>query len=178
MAEWPVLDLRRLAEGLPGITPAYGAAMAEAGAVVLKQSGHAPGVAMAVDGGFRRTYSVAFDAVGAEAERAWADEPYATEQGAYGVACLLACDLTPHTVIERSRKGTGFDYWLGARSADDGIFQRKARLEVSGMRRGSVGGLASRVRAKADQTMRSDGPIPAYVIVVEFGTPRARVTVR
>ena len=97
----------------------------------------------------------------------------ATEHGAYGIACLLILDLTGLTVIQRSRKGTGFDFWLG--DDEELPFQNKARLEVSGIRQGDAARVAARVAQKKKQTGRSDGFLPAYVIVVDFGTPLARV---
>lgn len=97
--------------------------------------------------------------------------------GAYGIAFLLIRDLTGLGVIERSRKGTGFDYWLG-HAGDDLPFQNKARLEVSGIRQGDAARQAARMSRKTKQTERSDGVLPAYVIVVEFGTPTALVVRR
>jgi hypothetical protein len=106
----------------------------------------------------------------------WADPGETTEQGAYGIALLLVRALTGLTVVERSRKGTGFDWWLGP---DDRLFQAKARLEVSGIREGDLRTIRSRVRVKVKQTERSDvSGFPAFVVVVEFGTPRARVVRR
>ena len=60
-------------------------------------------------------------------------------------------------------------------------FQNKARLEVSGIL--SVEGsdidveraVAKRVREKLKQTQSSSGPLPAYVVVVEFGSPLGEV---
>jgi hypothetical protein len=47
---------------------------------------------------------------------------------------MLIRQLTQFTVIERSRKGTGFDYWLGSEDeAGELPFQNKVRLEVSGI---------------------------------------------
>ena len=75
--------------------------------------------------------------------------------------------------MRRSRKGTGFDYWLGSGSDTLG-FQDTARLEVSGIRQGNALAVRTRIREKLRRTDRSDDTLlPAYVIVVEFGTPLA-----
>jgi hypothetical protein len=85
--------------------------------------------------------------------------------------------LTKLTVIERSIKGRGFgfDFWLGSIDDPQTLFQRKARLEVSGIRQGSQSILQSRVNMKLEQISPSDALSPGYVCVVEFGTPRARI---
>lgn len=81
---------------------------------------------------------------------------------------------TGYKVIERSRRCTGFDYWLGDET--DELLQHKGRLEVSGIRRGENRDVQARVRQKLKQTDRSDDlKLPAYVIVVEFGEPLAEV---
>lgn len=66
--------------------------------------------------------------------RCWNDEEFTTEQAAYGIAFLIIRELTDLTVIERSRKGTGFDYWLGTTTDEGQPFKNKVRLEVSGIR--------------------------------------------
>lgn len=106
-----------------------------------------------------------------------ADQEVATEYGAYGVAALLMPYLTDLTIIERSIKGKslGFDFWLG--SVDDiaPLFQRKARLEVSGIRQGSEQLIQSRVNIKLKQISPSDTMAPGYIVVVEFGTPKVLI---
>lgn len=97
----------------------------------------------------------------------------ATEHGAVGIAVLLAQKEIGYTVIERSRKGTGFDYWMGEMS--EHLFQNKARLEISGIRKGDDQNVRARVNQKLQQINRSDGTLPSYVIVVEFGQPLAEV---
>ena len=92
--------------------------------------------------------------------------------GATGVAVLLAKQETDHVVIERSVKGTGIDYWLGDAS-DAPLFQRKARLEISGILQGNDRAVGARVRQKLRQVARSNCVLPAFVVVVEFGKPRA-----
>ena len=61
--------------------------------------------------------------------------------------------LTKLTIIERSvkRKGFGFDFWLNSIDEKDILFQRKARLEVSGIRQGSESIIQSRVNMKLKQ---------------------------
>ena len=109
--------------------------------------------------------------------RCWADLEFTTEQGAYGIAAVLMPTLTGLRFLERTRKGTGFDYWLG--SEDDLLFQKKARLEVSGLRKGDEPEIRSRVKRKKEQTKRSDGvALPAYILIVEFGKPQSRVVKR
>jgi hypothetical protein len=169
------LDLDRLREGLPAITVAFGAAVAEAAAVCFDSRGHSCGVTMAVQGSYSRSYQVHWSSVTDQMHRCWADPNVATEHGAYGVAFLLIRELTDFTVIERSCTGTGFDYWLGK---DNDIFQKKARLEVSGILSGDHQEVKRRVEVKKRQTKRSDGKLPAYVVVVEFGAPTAMVVKR
>jgi hypothetical protein len=92
------------------------------------------------------------------------------------VAILLIRALTGYTAIERSRKGTGFDWWLGT---EDNLFQGKARLEVSGILHGSTRRINSRIKVRTEQTKQSDNlAFVAYVVVVEFGTPRVKVVQR
>ena len=94
-----------------------------------------------------------------------------------GIAALLLPHLTKLTVIERAVKGKGFgfDFWLGSIDDPDFLFQRKARLEVSGIRKGSDSIFQSRVKMKLEQIQPSDTLSPGYVCVVEFGTPRTRI---
>jgi hypothetical protein len=134
-------------------------------------------VPLAVDGSFTATLSLSWSEKVTEAKRRfWNDLEEAAQQGAYAVAILLIRALTGYTVIERSRKGTGFDWWLGT---DDNLFQGKARLEVSGILRGTTRRINSRIKARMAQTSQSDNlALTAYVVVVEFGTPRAKVVQR
>ncbi|NJK51908.1 MAG: hypothetical protein HC936_02250 [Leptolyngbyaceae cyanobacterium SU_3_3] len=173
MSQIPVLSLQRLEQGLPAITPAFGAAIAEAGAICLTDEAHQPGVTLEVEGEFSTTFALDWQPVTEQTRRCWNDEQYTTEQAAYGIAFLLILQLTELTVIERSRKGTGFDYWLGTQGSSVALpFERMARLEVSGIRRGNRSQINARVKQKTEQTRASDGQgLPAYIIVVEFSRP-------
>ncbi len=174
-----VLDLHWLDAGTPGITPAWGAYLRQAASVCLEEQNHPPGVEMPVEGALKGRYAVSWRDVTAQVRRCLGDPEVATEHGAYGIAALVVASLTGLTVIERSRKGTGFDFWLGPRTAKSGLFQRRTRLEVSGIRDNSDGVVEGRVKQKLEQTRQSDGlGLPALVVVVEFGTPLSRVAKR
>jgi hypothetical protein len=53
-----------------------------------------------------------------------------------------------------------------------------ALAEVSGIRTGRSSQIRARLEQKKRQTRRSDGAFPAYVIVVEFGSPLATLVQR
>ena len=128
-------------------------------------------------GGFDQTVQVYWPEPTEQTLRAWRDEQTATEYGACGVAVLLVKTFTDYTVIEQSRQGTGFDYWLGyGDDENELLYEVRGRLEVSGIRKGAVQEVNKRVREKRLQTNPSDQlGLPAYIAVVEFGTPRAEV---
>ncbi len=171
------LDLHDLANGdIPAITPAIGRLLAEAAGVCLQSQGHEQGVKLIVSGAFTTDIALSWNAIHGRYADAWADLHEATEYGAVAVAVLLIKHLTSYEVVQRSRRGTGIDYWLG----DDTVlpYTRKARLEVSGILTGTQQTVRARVLSKLRQTELSDatlGGLPAYVIVVEFGTPLAEI---
>ncbi len=169
----PHLNLSDLSDGLPAIPRAFGQTLAEIGGLCLESQGHERGVQLRVRGYRHNTDSLEWPPVTEQDLRGFNDPEEATEWGAVGVAVLLARREIGYSVIERSRKGTGFDYWMGDES--ELPFERKARLEISGIRRGANQEVNARVRQKLRQVERSGDSPAAYVIVVEFGTPRAEV---
>lgn len=169
------LPLTTLAAGSSGITAAWGASLAEAASVCLEAQGHASPKDMEVKGAIEQMCAVSWSPIDDQTRRCWNDLAEAVEHGAYGIAALLVAHHTPYEVVERSRKGTGFDYWLGQKGGDDVLFQHTARLEVSGIMRGDSSAISSRVKRKLKQTESSDGSLPAYVMVVEYGTPLVQV---
>jgi hypothetical protein len=104
------LVLDDLSDGLPAITPEFGAALAQAAAVCLQSQNHSSGAVLRVSGGWRRKFAVQWKPVTEQMKRCWNEATEATEFGACALAILLVIELTEFTVIERSRKGTGFDY--------------------------------------------------------------------
>ena len=170
----PTINVDALRGGMkPGLSPVVGASFAEAASVCLGERGHASGCTLVVDGAVSATIGLAFTAAGDDAHRSWNDGPVATEHGAYGLAILLVNHFEGYTVVERSRKGTGFDFWLGRDEV--ALFQNKARLEVSGIREGNESTIAARVKEKCGQLQPEFKNFPAFVAVVEYSRPLARL---
>lgn len=169
----PHLNLSDLGGGFPAITPDFGKALAQAGGVCLESQGHLHGVQLQVRGDRNNRYSLEWPQVTEQVLKCFNDPEEATELGAVGVAILLAKREIGYSVVERSRKGTGFDYWMGEES--ELPFEKKARLEISGIRSGRSKEVDARVRQKLKQTEQSGDSPAAYVIVVEFGAPLAEV---
>ena len=98
-----------------------------------------------------------------------------TEYGAYCIAFLIIHHLTDYKIIRRSKRKTGFDYWLGEKTSDY-PFEDLARLEVSGILKGKMTDVAQRIKIKKEQIKQSDGSqLPAYIIVTEFGQPISKI---
>jgi hypothetical protein len=190
-----MLNLNELdTDDIPGITREKGNDLAQAGAVCLHLHRHQQGVRFVVQGFVSKTYALAWPPVTEQALRTWNDPDEAAEDGAAGIAALLAIREIGYPVVLRSRKTTGFDYWLGDKDTSnisqpeqaatkalreviqDNDMVVRGRMEVSGIRRGDNAVVRARVRRKLSQTNRSDAlGLPAYVIVVEFGRPLAEV---
>lgn len=166
-----ILDLHDILEGCPGITPAKAALLQEGCVVCLNRNNHVSRKTMEVRGISSAPLDLSWDTIfDAQMDRTWKDQQEATEHGAECIAALMALKFTDYTVIARSRKGTGVDYWLGYDG--DALFQNKARLEVSGIFQ-DYDKIEYRVAQKRKQTDRSAGTVslPAYVCVVEFSKP-------
>lgn len=172
----PTLNLADLEQGLPALTAAAGTTLGQAASCCLHQE-HSSPVQLAVGGHRKRMFELHWVAPTGQVLRTHADPEDATRDGATGIAILLVTRVTPYTIIEKSRKGTGFDYWLGHEG--DLLFQRKARLEISGILRGTPPNISARVKRKQNQTKQSDATrLPAHVVVIEFSEPFAHHTVR
>lgn len=153
----------------PGWSLTFGATCQDAAAVCLDDQNHPYRVTLQIDGIQETVIELQWNSIDDIVRRFNADEEVATEYGAYGIAALLMPYLTGLTVIERSIKGKGFgfDFWLGSIDDPNTLFHSKARLEVSGIRKGSESILQSRVKMKLEQISPSDTLSPGYVCVVE-----------
>ncbi len=169
------LNLASLCEGMKGLTSACGAVLAESAAVCLEDRNHAQGVILNVAGESEAAYPLDWEPVSEQQRRCYNDLQEATERGASGIAILLVERLTGMTVLERSKKRTGFDYWIGPPGDETLLFQGKTRLEVSGILAGPTSAVAGRVKTKLAQVKPTDKEAPAYIAVIEFGTPASQV---
>ncbi len=112
----PLLTLEDLATRFPHIPPECGVALAQSAVLCLEGQGHETGVLLNVQGSFVTTFRIGWSTDVSEAmRRYWNDPEETAEQGAYAIALLLLRSLAGLTVWERSRKGTGFDWWLAPR---------------------------------------------------------------
>jgi len=160
-----------------GLSPQLGAAMAQAAAVCLEEQGHEPGTTcLGVRGHVTGSFALDWVPATEQATRTWREDVEATEHGACAVAISVMRAATGLTVTDRSRRGTGFDFWLGT---EDSLFaQNAARLEVSGIRRGDNAAVGRRLREKAAQLQRYTQRPKGYAVVVEFSRPLAHVEER
>lgn len=181
----------------PGTSPVYGAALAEACSVCLERNKHSLGVNLSITGSVDGVYRLFWEVVTLQIFRTWTDSDEAVEYGAACLAEFIVKDRIGQMVLSRSFKGTGFDYLLGDRNVgevseaeraatlawsevlqDDSLVVR-ARLEVSGIMRGSDRRVRARVDEKLKQMEVSDEwGVPGYAVVVEFGRPLAVIAER
>lgn len=89
----------------------------------------------------------------------------------------LVREILGMSILQRSRKGPGYDYWISPADNKKPYFQDKARLEVSGILCGSRSDINRRVAAKMQQVAKSDdSKCPAVIAVVEFSKPQSDVS--
>jgi hypothetical protein len=168
------LDLLELDKGAPGLAPEAGACLRHCAAICLEFNDHSSPVKLLVDGEFTRPIDLHWSIATDQQRRTWADMQEATEFGACGVAILLIKHLTGLIVIDRAKKREGgHDYWLG-REEDDPYFQRKDRLEVSGILSGSETDINARVKQKLAQVESSGLIKGCHIIITEFAKPVSR----
>lgn len=167
MPEDFTITLEPLTAGKFGLTKVCGSFLAEAAAFCLYQHKHAAPVVFTVRGDVAKSGFLVWDVATEQHRGSYADLPEATEWGACGIAILVATRLTGIQFVQRSVKGAGVDYWLGDDTDDHGLFQRKARLEVSGILDGGETQIRSRLKRKLAQTTPSDSTsLPAYIAIV------------
>lgn len=173
------LNLEDLRTGLMGLTPEFGSFCLQACTVCLENSNHLSGVTVSVNGtqNINATLNWA-SIVNDQVKRNWMDNDEATEYGATAIAIILSNKISNYNCIERSSKGLGFDYWLGNEDSI-GLFQRKARLEISGIYKESpTNTLENRVKDKKTQTKKSENlNMNAHICVTEFSNPKCSYSI-
>lgn len=146
----------------------------EAAAVCLDAQGHQSGKILTVEGDLTAQFQLIWSEVSQQMKDSRSDMEDTVESGAYCLAMLVIEKMTKLKVTKQSQKRTGFDYWLGD-TQSIGI-QGLARLEVSGILKGTKGQINQRLKEKVEQTKKSDNlNIPAYIVIVEFSQPRLKI---
>jgi hypothetical protein len=169
-----IINLVDIKNGFPGITPILASSCYEACMVCLHWNNHIDGVILELYGDNQATMVLRWDDYfDDQTNRAWKDQEYTTEHGAICISAMLVKKFTDYTIIERSRKYTGFDYWLG--KEDEIPFKNSARLEISGIfKETEQNTIYKRFGIKKKQTNQSDETrLPAYISIIEFGKPKA-----
>lgn len=170
------LLLSDLENGCPGISPAAGKYLSEASKTCFDTQNHVSGVKISIEGISSEEFEVHWlGEIDDQIHRTWADQIEMTNYGACGIAVLLVLKFTKYTILQRARIGTGVDYWLSEKESEL-PFQNSARLEVSGILKERNSAFNSRVNQKLKQTYPTDsGGLPAYIVVVEFSKPKAKM---
>ena len=173
------LELNILQNGLPGISKAMGAFLAEAAMVCLEKNGHRSGVELIVKGDFQEAFEVVWsDKVDTIIEGTWNDLKEVTEFGATGLALLLISKLTEFQIFERS-KGDSFDFYLKKSQLNNlqaGIEENLALLEISGIFKEKKGNTVNmRVNIKKKQLQNIPFDFELYIVVTEFSVPKAKI---
>jgi hypothetical protein len=167
-----LLDLQEIANGYYGLTKICGGYLLEACIATLWLHNHESELEMAIKGN-ERTFKLKFpeEKKTLQLANSWKDREVATEHGAACIGILLALKITKLEVIERAVKRTGVDYWIG-NNQNGVLFQKKSRLEVSGIFEGNDADIETRYKRKCKQTSQSDDSLlPAYVSITEFSKP-------
>ncbi len=170
MVKWDIL----------GITKTSAQNFVDACIVCLDNQNHHQPIKLQLveDGNLQNAQLIWNQSLNDQIRRTWRDLYEATEYDATGLAILLVIQRTPYTILERSVRGTGFDYWLLDKEiaqSSELITQGNARLEISGILRAEKDSLIQiRLREKLNQ-VSSDTTLPTLIIVVEFSRPEVNM---
>jgi predicted transcriptional regulator len=153
---------------------------AEAAAICFEENNFVGKVALKIEEGEKEiaVFHFTWATVNQQVKDMHNDLIYETEYGAYCMAFLIIHHLTDYKVIRRSKRKTGFDYWLSEKETEY-PFTDAARLEVSGILKGKSAGISQRIKAKKEQIKQSDSnQLPAYIIVTDFKKPLSKIILK
>src|SRR6266436_5364874 len=141
------ISLSKFANGTGRLSPEYCAFVAAACASKFRQYGHPKPAELLIEGSYNETIRLVWEEPDPRTEGSLGEK--ATEFAGEFIGIVLSAKLTEFNVIERSWIGTGFDFWLGKKK--DPLFQRKARLETSGLDHGGNSEIDARCKRKKVQ---------------------------
>ena len=176
------LDLERIRDGFPGITPTFGETLLEACLVCLEKLDHKPGTTLSVFGDWNVEVELRWNtAVNERMRRTWNNHNEATEYAAVCLVTLFVNQFTDYTIIGKADEKSGIDFWLGNQflKNPDELFIPTGRLEVSGIFSGTKTQIKRRFQLKLIQTRQSESTgLPIIIGITEFGKPQTRLEKR
>ncbi|MCL4266627.1 MAG: hypothetical protein KJ069_25760 [Anaerolineae bacterium] len=170
------INLNNLADIVQGMSPGKALFQIECCVWCMLETNKRNGEILRVlDNSLREFYSVVWDETALDMEKInnSIHDDEGIEYGAEAIALILAILKTEFDAVKRSKKGKGYDYRLVRR--DSLLFQQSARLEISGILRGSNRRVTAREREKLDQVSQYVESTSACVIVIEFSGFLAKV---
>jgi hypothetical protein len=171
-----ILSISELKETINTISPKQCDFYAEGCAVALENQQKVSGVKLLVQGDTTIDFELRWECP--KNKSGWKEEKKIADFGATALSFLLSFELTEFQVVEEALIGTGIDYWLAYKEDNpnyNALNFINARLEISGINKETpFNTVRKRVYDKLKQTKPTDGTtLPAYVSIVEFGTPKA-----
>lgn len=170
------MDLEKLKNGVMGLSPTICTHFMHACAECLDHHGHADEISFSKTNDPETSYNLMWSKNPEEVKRGLKDMQEVTEWGATAIALLMAEQESECSIAERSAKGTGIDWWLGEDDDDYGIFQKKARLEISGiLAENKNNTIEKRVKEKIAQTKVSNNTgLKAHISITDFKSPKTQ----
>ncbi|TAE00161.1 MAG: hypothetical protein EAZ97_06710 [Bacteroidetes bacterium] len=149
----------------------------EAATVCLDHCQHLQNVLLTVEGDLKAQFELAWEQASQSAIDSRSNLVETVEDGASCLAILVIEELTGYQVIRQTPKGTGVDFLLGTKEGDQ--YYSCARLEISGILKGSPAQIQQRIKQKVEQSTQSDHfDIPVFIVVVEFSQPQISILKR
>ena len=181
--------LEDLEDIAPGLHQTQTALMRSSCTVSLAVHGHVTGVPLPAritgeDCDVRLLWT---DGVAPEEFHKFGDVSRRVDWGVQAIAILLVHHLMGYQVVDQSRTGNGFDYFLSSVGTDPDLpFNDTVRLEVSGIHAETPGNTlqqrASRKIKRLDAFASADpqgfDDVAVVVCVVDFANPRALAVMR
>ena len=177
MTEMVVLDLDKIHQALPRVRTSLVDYIYDAAVFLLHHHRHQSGLRCEIRSLDESLHFARFEWTRPYSERmmnTFGDTVYAVEFAAEGIACLTVRATTNYTVIKRSQRNDGVDFWLAeSDDIDTFTYQFAARLESKGISEArNPSDIKAKVYEGINQSKRSDkARLPAYIIVTDFGKP-------
>jgi hypothetical protein len=164
---------------MPGITPDYASVISACAGICLKHHDHETFVTLKLEGSRQANVAMTWrEPVAAEiACYGQASDPDVIRWAAECVAIRVIAHVLGLHVVEKSWRGTGFDFWLVHSHVSQWTWSDLVRLEVSGILEDNEVELRRRLREKLAQMAPTD-PIMGYAAIVMFGALKVNVTER